>query len=593
MANLIKQIVRGDGYTQVIKMIVRDNERGPQGEQGEPGEAATISVGNVYTTPAGSDAEVMNTGTSSNAVFDFYIPKGDKGEKGDKGDQGIQGPKGEQGNTGPQGPAGKNGKDGAIQYRAGTGINIDQYNIISATGESTAAWGGIIGNIQNQTDLQNQLDKTVMSDIDVNANGSTSVVQLDAAKVNLKSGDTSTKNLPLPVASTVQAGVMNAATYSAVSNNTNNINALLNAAVAVSGLAASPTQAEITTAWQTETGLTTLINRAQVYDVDNSKIWTYYTNTSTWYEAPAGGQVVINTFTNSSEGVIKGSTITGQVFAENDGTGSVNGWDTLSAAVTDNTANKLATNNLTVNSTLTKTVTGSGADSVVNLKFADYAVNRSIMTTKNLSPSADTQAGWVALFPNDGVYWTWYDVAGKFANQPNRYGFLETVRLNTEVYQRWHSQSDGTEFYRASNATGWWGSSSGSGAFRKIYDSSQVQTALYTSGSGSTSSVGSSYKNLTPTYTIPSDGLYFINAHITSNNTSTTKHDLQTRLYVGSTMVDERNVQSVPNYAGNNWGRSNLCAVAYATQNSIVKSTAAITNATTSVNLVLRVKKIF
>lgn len=209
----------------------------------------------------------------------------------------------------------------------------------------------------------NDIDYTVMSDLDVDSNPSTSLVRLDAAKVNLKTGAATSKTVPLPVVSTTQAGVMNSATFDAVSSNTANINALLNGAVAVSGLPASPTQAELTTAWQSETGLTTLINRAQILDSTNSKLWTYYVNDSVWYEAPVGGTISINTFTNLSEGVIKGSTNVGQVFAENDGTGSVNGWDSLSAQVTDNTNNMVR-----VGSVLSQpnTVAYVGTDNIIN-----------------------------------------------------------------------------------------------------------------------------------------------------------------------------------------------------------------------------------
>lgn len=96
MANVIKQIVRGDGDMQTIKMVVRDNERGPQG---------------------------------------------------------IQGPRGISGMPGPVGPR---GADGAIQYQAGMGIAISADNVITATGDATAAWGGLHGNIQMQTDLQEE-----------------------------------------------------------------------------------------------------------------------------------------------------------------------------------------------------------------------------------------------------------------------------------------------------------------------------------------------------------------------------------------------------------------------------------------------------
>lgn len=50
-----------------------------KGEKGDPGQAATITVGNVTTLPAGSSATVTNTGTTSSAVFDFGIPKGADG----------------------------------------------------------------------------------------------------------------------------------------------------------------------------------------------------------------------------------------------------------------------------------------------------------------------------------------------------------------------------------------------------------------------------------------------------------------------------------------------------------------------------------
>lgn len=193
------------------------------------------------------------------------------------------------------------------------------------------------------------IDKTVVSLIDLNPN--TATVQLDATRQNILTGNTTTTNILLPIASATEAGVMNSALYNAVTNNTSNINALLNGAVAVTGLSASPSQADITAAWQTETGLTTLINRAAVYDVTNDKVWTYYTNDTTWHAASNTTQVTVSTFTNSSEGVIKGSTATGQVFAENDGTGSVNGWDTLNTTVSGKQDALTAGSNITITGT--------------------------------------------------------------------------------------------------------------------------------------------------------------------------------------------------------------------------------------------------
>lgn len=56
--------------------VLIGNVKGPQGD------AATVSVGTVSTGAAGSSAAVTNSGTSSEAVFNFTIPKGDAGSPG-------------------------------------------------------------------------------------------------------------------------------------------------------------------------------------------------------------------------------------------------------------------------------------------------------------------------------------------------------------------------------------------------------------------------------------------------------------------------------------------------------------------------------
>lgn len=62
-----------------------------KGDKGDTGTAATVDAGTTTTGVAGSDASVVNSGTTSAAVFDFTIPRGDKGEKGDTGTAGADG----------------------------------------------------------------------------------------------------------------------------------------------------------------------------------------------------------------------------------------------------------------------------------------------------------------------------------------------------------------------------------------------------------------------------------------------------------------------------------------------------------------------
>lgn len=63
-------------------------DKGDTGSVGPEGTAATISVGTVSTGAAGTNASVVNSGTSSAAVFDFTIPRGDKGDTGATGADG-------------------------------------------------------------------------------------------------------------------------------------------------------------------------------------------------------------------------------------------------------------------------------------------------------------------------------------------------------------------------------------------------------------------------------------------------------------------------------------------------------------------------
>lgn len=253
--------------------------------------------------------------------------------------------------------------------------------------------------------INGAINKSVVTDIIVDDNPSTTTIQLDATKTNIKTSTTATSNLPLPVASSTQAGVMNTATFNAVTQNTSDIEALTNGAVAITGLASNPTQAALTSAWKTATGLTNLMNRAGIYDVTNTKYWTYYTNDTTWHYTTGSATVTVNTFTNDSEGIIKGSTATGQVFAENDGTGSVNGWDTLSSAVADNTS-KLSTiaQGAEVNVQADWTEADSNADDYIKNKpsLATVATSGSYNDLSN-TPTIPTT---VAQLTDAGDYYT-------------------------------------------------------------------------------------------------------------------------------------------------------------------------------------------
>lgn len=290
----------------------------------------------------------------------------------------------------------------------------DKINEVSAnlSAESTArqaadnAIGDRVTAVEEAVDSAVQLDdidQVLVTDIALDPAVSTSTVKINESKINLADKATSSESITLPVASTSQAGIMNSSTYTAVANNTSNINAILNGAVAIAGISASPTQTELTNKWTTETGIATLINRASIYDTTNDKVWTYYDNTSTWYAASNTAQVTVNTFTNSSEGVIKGSTNSGQIFAESDGTGSVNGWDTLSGSVATNASNitllqgsvagkqnvLTAGNNISISGdTISATDTTYSAGTGLSLTGTTFSVDTTSIATRGYVDSA-------------------------------------------------------------------------------------------------------------------------------------------------------------------------------------------------------------
>lgn len=68
-----------------------DGADGAEGPQGPAGTAATIAVGTVTASDPGSTPTVINSGTTSAAVFDFVLPRGAQGPAGADGAPGADG----------------------------------------------------------------------------------------------------------------------------------------------------------------------------------------------------------------------------------------------------------------------------------------------------------------------------------------------------------------------------------------------------------------------------------------------------------------------------------------------------------------------
>lgn len=93
-------VTDAEGTTTANILNGERGEQGPRGLQGERGEtgatgadgsAATVSVGTTTTGQPGTNASVTNSGTSSAAVLNFTIPRGERGETGAAGTNGTNG----------------------------------------------------------------------------------------------------------------------------------------------------------------------------------------------------------------------------------------------------------------------------------------------------------------------------------------------------------------------------------------------------------------------------------------------------------------------------------------------------------------------
>lgn len=169
------------GVSGLWDLWVEKGDTGPAGQDsvvpgpaGSDGAAATVAVGTVTTGAAGTDAEVVNTGTSSAAVLDFTIPRGEQGIQGETGDAGAAGADGKtvlNGSGAPDSGLGVNGDfyidtvANAIYGPKTAGAWGSGTSLIGPQGETGAAgadgadavWGGITGTLGDQTDLQTAL----------------------------------------------------------------------------------------------------------------------------------------------------------------------------------------------------------------------------------------------------------------------------------------------------------------------------------------------------------------------------------------------------------------------------------------------------
>lgn len=77
--------ITGTSPNQVLNLTLPKGDKGDKGDTGSTGatgEGATVTIGNVTTVTPATPASVTNVGTTTHAIFDIEIPKGDTGASG-------------------------------------------------------------------------------------------------------------------------------------------------------------------------------------------------------------------------------------------------------------------------------------------------------------------------------------------------------------------------------------------------------------------------------------------------------------------------------------------------------------------------------
>lgn len=240
----------------------------------------------------------------------------------------------------------------------------------------------------------------VVSDVGYN------VVKDDANLVVTKKtlgnpGSETTNNINIPLANPTTAGLMSPATVIAVQTLTSKVDALESQTVRLLYTDKNnPTPEEIAQ-FVTDKGYTQGLSGVAVVVKGTYHIWHYYEDEDPqWVD---DGQDTVSQFTNEIAGIIKGSAEAGKVYAEDDGTGSVYGWDELNTKVSNNFENSKTSLNIG-DSTVAGNESTTNGNTYIKLFQGGSLKNQfNIKGTTNISVATDDNGNITLTGPTLGI----------------------------------------------------------------------------------------------------------------------------------------------------------------------------------------------
>lgn len=216
-----------------------------------------------------------------------------------------------------------NDEDDGLQSQ----IDVVNDNITNLENKVADALDGI-------STIDTAINKNVVSGIGVSTNVDN--VSINSNIVNIKTGATSTDTDAIPLANDTTAGLISHSDYQQIRQNTEDIAVLKGQTIRIAySVKPNPTAQEINDFVVAQGYTQDQFPQIAVVVTGTNYVWRYYENDG-WTQQTD----VVSIFTNDTAGIIKGSTASGKIYAETDGTGSVNGWDAQNNRITNLENNK-------------------------------------------------------------------------------------------------------------------------------------------------------------------------------------------------------------------------------------------------------------
>lgn len=232
-----------------------------------------------------------------------------------------------------------------------------------------------ISSLQNNvSSINNNINTNVVQNISTNVNGDNfSLIQ---TLINLNTQATTQQSTNIPLANSTTAGLMSSSDFASLQNLEDRVGNLEGKTTRLLYTASTNPTADDINSFVTGLGYTPPFEGIAVVVDETFHIWHYYDNGSIGWRDD--GVDTVSNFTNTTAGIILGSTENGKVFAETDGTGSINGWDDLNTNVNNLQSTTQSLSN-SINNLNTQVETNT--TNITNLQNSKININQGIANT--------------------------------------------------------------------------------------------------------------------------------------------------------------------------------------------------------------------